>query len=73
MTAFTTNALNTINAYKQLGILDGCKSVGSSFCRFRKVWVVTAKFQDAGGIRISEVARFDEVDDAVDFVALAGF
>lgn len=72
-TAFTTAAQNTFAVYKQLGVLDGCKSMGSNYCRFRKVWVVTAKFQDAKGIRISEVAKFDAVEDAVDFKALAGF
>lgn len=67
----TTLAAKTLEVYRTLGVLENCVKLGSRMNHTKGVWEVNGLFRDANGYRNGIVARFDRVEDAVEFERLA--
>jgi hypothetical protein len=65
-----TSAQKTFDLYRQLGILNNCKSLAISRDNSKNRWEVWGHFQSNEGRKNARVAMFDDVTDAVDFRVL---
>jgi hypothetical protein len=68
-----SQAQKTFEVYTQIGILTDCVSMSTRYDVKANLWIVSGKFQNKNGIKIGQVAKFDLVDDALEFMQIAGF